>query len=125
MQENLTRLQVRGLYLSFWGLGSELLRNGVLDTIAKAHLNAIVIDVKGDRGHISHPTQVALAIEAGANKTVTMRDGRALIAGLHNGGLYAIARIVVFKDDPVARLRPDLAVKDARGQLFVDREGLA
>ena len=32
---------------------------------------------------------------------------------------------MVFKDDPVARLRPDLAVKTPQGKLFVDREGLA
>jgi hypothetical protein len=44
---------------------------------------------------------------------------------LHGRGLYAIARIVVFKDDPVASSRPDLAVKTSNGKLFVDREGLA
>ena len=56
MHVALTRLHVRGLYLSFWGVGSQLLRTGVLDTVSKAHLNAVVIDIKGDRGFISHPT---------------------------------------------------------------------
>lgn len=125
MQIGLTRFQVRGLYLSFWGVSSPLLRNGVLETASKAHLNTIVIDIKGDRGLISHPTQSALGIQAGAHRIVTIRDPSALLADLHSRGLYAIARIVVFKDDPVARLRPDLAVKTAQGKLFVDREGLA
>ena len=48
MQVTLTRLQVRGLYLSFWGIGSQVLRNGVSETAAKAHLDAVVIDIKGD-----------------------------------------------------------------------------
>ena len=125
MQVILTRLQVRGLYLSFWGIGSQVLRNGVLETAAKAHLNAVVIDIKGDRGYISHPTRSALAIQSGANQVVTIRDPPALIAGLHGRGLYAIARIVVFKDNPLARSRSDLAVHAAQGKLFIDREGLA
>lgn len=121
----LKRLEVRGLYLSFWGVGSEMLRNGVLETAAKAHLNAVVIDIKGDRGFISHPTHSALGIQAGANRITTIHDPCALLQDLHRRGLYAIARIVVFKDDPLARTRPDLAVKTAQGKLFMDREGLA
>ena len=61
MQIILNRLHVRGLYLSFWGVSSPPLRTGVLETVTKAHLNAIVIDIKGDRGFISHPTHCALA----------------------------------------------------------------
>ena len=121
----LNRLQVRGLYLSFWGIGSEVLRTGVLETAGKSHLNAVVIDIKGDRGFISHPTQIALGIQAGANRIVTIRDPCALLADLHSRGLYAIARIVVFKDNPLANSRPDLAVKTAQRKLFIDREGLA
>lgn len=125
MQIALNRLQVRGLYLSFWGVSSALLRNGVLETMKRAHLNAIVIDIKGDRGFISHPTHCALALEAGANKIITIRDPNALLVDLHRRGIYVIARIVVFKDNPLARSRPDLAVKTSSGRLFVDREGLA
>lgn len=125
MTFELTLFEIRGLYLSFWSVGSQELRSGVLATAAKAHLNAVVIDVKGDRGFISHPTHLALAVKVGANRIITMRDPVALLANLHRQGLYAIARIVVFKDDPLARWRPDLAVKTARGKLFIDREGLA
>ena len=124
MEIALSRFHVRGLYLSFWAVGSPLLRNGVLDAAAKARLNTLVIDLKGDRGLISHPTHSALAIQSGANRTVTIRDPAALLKDLHGRGLYLIARIVVFKDDPLARSRPDLAVKTANGKPFVDREGL-
>jgi len=121
----LAPFHVRGLYLSHSGVGSMLLRNEVLDTAAKAELTAIVVDVKGDRGFISYPTHTAMAIQIGANHNVTMPDPAAFLADLHKRHLYAIARIVVFKDNPLARSHPDLAVENAQGSLFVDREGLA
>jgi hypothetical protein len=116
MQISLSPLRVRGLYFSFWGVGSQVLRNGVLETLRKAHLNAVVIDIKGDRGFISHPTQSPFGIRACANRVITIHDPSALVTDLHSRSLYAIARIVVFKDDPVARLRPGLAVKTAQGK---------
>jgi hypothetical protein len=88
-------------------------------------MNAVVIDIKGDRGFISYPTKSTLGIRAGANRIITIPDPCALVSDLHRRGLYAIARIVVFKDNPLARLRADLAVKTPTGGLFVDREGLA
>ncbi len=121
----LTPLNVRGLYLSFWGVGSPALRNGVLDTASKAHLNAVIVDVKGDNGFVSYRTQSKLAAAAGANRTITIPNPHAFVADLHKRDLYAIARIVVFKDNPLARYRPDLAVKTAAGKLFIDREHFA
>jgi len=125
LQFALVPIEVRGLYLSFWGVGSSVLRNGVLDTAAKAHMNAIIVDVKGDNGFVSHPTQSQLAIEVGADRVITMPDPSAFVADLHKRHLYAIARIVVFKDNPLARFRLDLAVKTSEGKLFIDREHFA
>ena len=102
-----------------------MLRTEALNTVKSAHLNALVIDIKGDRGFISIKTNSALAAQVNANKIITIPDAPALIADLHKRGLYCIARIVVFKDNPVARNRPDLAVKTSQNSLFVDGEGLA
>jgi hypothetical protein len=125
MRAELVPLHVRGLYLSFWGVASQALRNGVLETAAKADFTAVVVDVKGDNGFISHRTQSELGIQAGANHNITMSDPAAFVADLHKRHLYAIARIVTFKDNPLACLRPDLAVKTAQGKLYVDSEKLA
>jgi hypothetical protein len=46
------------------------------------------------------------------------------MARLKEQGLYLIARIVVFKDDPLAAAKPHLAVKDKSGAVFRDREKL-
>jgi len=121
----LTSMVPKALYLSFYGIGSAKLRGAALGLIDKTELNAVVIDVKGDRGMIAFKTSLALAEQAHSNELTTMRDAKALLDQLHHDNIYAIARIVVFKDDPLATARPDLAVKRAGGAIFRDRERLA
>jgi hypothetical protein len=114
----------KALYLSFYGIGSRALREAALHQIEKRGMNAVVIDVKGDRGMIAYRSSVALARDIGAQKTITISDPEGLIKRLHNEHLYAIARIVVFKDNPLATARPSLAVKRIGGGVYKDREGL-
>ena len=124
-QVALAPVRPKALYLSFYGIGSTKLRETALDLISRTELNAVVIDVKGDRGMVAFKSSVPLAEQAGAQSVITMGDARATLARLHQQHLYAIARIVVFKDDPLATARPELAVKRANGALFRDREKLA
>lgn len=123
----LAPFRARALYLSFYGVGSQALREPALDLIRNSGglLNSVVIDVKGDRGLIAFRTGTALAHEIGADKAITIPDLPALIKHLHAEGIYAIARIVVFKDEPLASARPDLAVKTSAGTVFHDSENLA
>jgi len=121
----LAPMMPKALYLSFYGIGSTKLREAALGLVDKTELNAVVIDVKGDRGMIAFKTSLALADQAHSNQLTTMRDAKALLDQLHHDNIYAIARIVVFKDDPLATARPDLAVKRAGGAIFRDRERLA
>ena len=114
----------RALYLSFYGIGSPALRNAALNLIRQTRLNAVVIDIKGDRGLVAYRSAVPLAGAIGAQRTITIPDLGGLLRMLHQKGIYAIARIVVFKDDPLALARPDLAVKRQDGVVFRDREGL-
>lgn len=114
----------KALYLSFYGIGNAELRHAALDLIRRTPLNALVIDVKGDRGLVAYPSTVALASEAGAQRIITVHDLPALLRTLHQENIYAIARIVVFKDDPLAGARPDLAVRRRDGSVYRDREGL-
>jgi hypothetical protein len=115
----------KALYLSFYGIGSKSLREAALKLLRDAALNALVIDVKGDRGMISYRSAVPLATAVGAQRVITIPDLPDLLRMLHEAGIYVIARIVVFKDDPLATARPDLAIKEENGSVFHDREGLA
>lgn len=115
----------KALYLSFFGIGDQLLRGSAFRLIRETELNTLVIDVKGDRGYVTFRSAVPLAREVGAQKIITINDINALVHDLHAQGIYLIARIVVFKDDPLARARPALAVKTPHGQVWKDRESLA
>lgn len=115
----------RAVYLTVFGIGSQKLREGSLALADAGAINALVIDVKGDRGFIPYPSALPLANADGARKVTTIPDLAALIQELHAKGIYAIARIVTFKDEPLATKRPDLAIKRAGGGLFRDRESLA
>lgn len=114
----------KALYLSFYGIGSATLRNAAVKLIRETQLNAVVIDIKGDRGLVAYRSTVPLAGEIGAQKTITIPDLPALLQSLRGQGIYTIARIVTFKDDPLAAAHPEWAVKRADGSLFHDREKL-
>jgi len=115
----------KALYLSFYGIGSRIIRESALRIIGETEINSLVIDVKGDRGMVPFRSSTPLASRIGAQKIITVKDIKGLIKSLRGKGIYTIARIVVFKDDLLARARPDLAVKTAGGQIWHDRENLA
>jgi hypothetical protein len=102
-----------------------VLREAALGLVDTTELNALVIDVTGDRGLIGYRSTIALAQQTGAQRVITMPDLPGLLATLRRQSVYTIARIVVFKDDPLATARPDLAVHRRDGSLYRDREGLA
>jgi len=115
----------KALYLSFFGIGNKSLRESALKLIEGTELNALVIDVKGDRGMIVYESSIPLALEIGAPKIIIVKDIKGLIKSLRGEDIYTIARIVVFKDKLLALARPDLAVKTKSGAIWRDRENLA
>lgn len=117
---------VKGLYLSYHGIGDRTIRGRVFDLLDRTELNAVVIDVKGDEGYLPYDSQVPLAREAGATARVRVRDFNEILARLKAKGLYLIARIVVFKDNVLAHHRPAWAVTETgTGALWRDAERLA
>jgi hypothetical protein len=70
-------------------------------------------------------TLIPLASEIGAQQIITLRDPGELLQSLKEKGIYTIARIVVFKDNLLARKYPELAVRNQNGEIWVDRENLA
>ncbi len=116
----------KSLYLTYYGVGDEGLRNGVLELADKTEINAVTIDIKGDRGWLAYRSSVPLVQEIGAQDAIMIPDPRQFLAELKNRGVYTIARIVVFKDNPLATAKPHLAVMNSdTGSPWVDNEGLA
>ncbi|MFQ5898581.1 MAG: putative glycoside hydrolase [Candidatus Methylomirabilia bacterium] len=117
---------IKAAYLSYYGISDRGTRERVFELLDRTELNAVVIDVKGDRGFIPYLTRVPLAVEAGARGPVRVQNFEQLLAGLKTRGIYTIGRIVVFKDDLLARYRPEWAILDARtAEPWIDDEELA
>ncbi len=121
----LTPFKPHALYLSVYGAGSRVLLGNALALAQGGAVNALVVDIKGDSGIIPYPSAVPLVQQDGARRITTIPDLAAFVRMLHAKGIYAIARIVTFKDDALATYRPDLAVHTASGALFRDRENMA
>jgi hypothetical protein len=117
---------IKAAYLTYYGIADKGIRERVFDLLGRTELNAVVIDVKGDRGLIPYRTQVPAALEAGALGPVIMKDFDQILADLKRRNVYTIARIVAFKENVLAAARPELAVIDTRtGKPWIDNEKLA
>jgi len=117
---------IKAAYLTYYGVMDRGIRTRVLDLVEKTELNAVVVDVKGDRGWILYKTEVPMAITIGAQGPAIYKDFDNFMASLKARGVYTIARIVTFKDNVLASARPDLAIIDTRtGKPWIDNENLA
>jgi hypothetical protein len=122
---HLTPFHARGVYLPFGLLAKPDTVRELLDMIERTQLNAVVVDVKGDRGYLAYPSQVPLALElgVGGNREGWMTVDEFLTEAQARG-IYTIGRIVVFKDNPLAFGRPELAVQFSDATVWIDGEGL-
>ena len=119
----LTPFEVRGIYIPFGVLTRPDRMEELLQQVESSELNAIVVDVKGDRARLAWPSAVPLAQEIGAYQRDVL-DLQAFVRDCHRRGIYVIARMVVFKDDLLATGRPELAIQRSDGTLYEDLEGL-
>jgi hypothetical protein len=99
--------KARGLYIT----PMYLFRMGAEHTaaaVSKAHLNAVVIDMKDDNGNLVYPTRIPLGEK---QRYVLIQDPAAMVRAFHQQGIYVIGRVVAFKDSRLPLARPDLAVR--------------
>lgn len=115
----------KALYLSFWGASLTEKRQQILDLLDAAQLNALVIDIKSSRGHIAYRSNIPLAREIGAQQVRPLKDLPEFLAELKARGIYTIARMVVFKDDLLAKQRPQFAARTSDGKIWQDSEQLS
>ena len=124
-------LTIKALYLTHQGVGDRTLRQNVLTLAERTEVNAVVIDVKGDRGKLTYRSSVPLAEAIGANAEPTVPNIDELLAELKRRNIYTIARIVAFKDDVLARngqrANLDVAVREnlsVSNQPWADGDGM-
>ena len=116
---------VRGLYVNRWAaLGKKM--GQLIDLAKKTEVNALVIDVKDDRGFVLYKSRVPLAITIGADTNSAMSDRklRAILDTMAAHNIYSIARIVVAKDPLLASSKLEWAIKRRDNmQPWLDKNG--
>lgn len=114
-QTSISSNEVKGMHLSQFVSGSQILKERVDDLLTNTELNAVVIDVKeidgiycmkGIMNNIAYSSKIP--------------DFSKYVQQLKEKGVYTIARIVVFRDNILPRKRPDLAVKTPEGEVWQD-----
>ena len=103
---------VHGLYVNRWSMLTPRIWH-LVHLARTTEVNALVIDVKDDRGLVLYRSGVALAHQIGADNSspVPASRLRAVLDTMRANGVHAIARIVVVKDPLLARARPAWSIK--------------
>jgi hypothetical protein len=103
---------VRGVYVNRWAaLGDRGWQ--LIGLASRSEVNALVIDVKDDRGFVLYRSRVPLARAIGADTNRPMRHERlrAMLDSMRAHHIYPIARIVVAKDPLLANAKLDWAIR--------------
>jgi len=116
---------VRGLYVNRWAaLGSRMWE--LIDVAKRTEVNALVIDIKDDRGFLLYRSSVPLARAIGAdtNRPISPKRLRAVLDSMRANAIFPIARIVVAKDPLLADAKREWAVKRrSDGSAWLDKNG--
>jgi hypothetical protein len=114
LELNLRPIQVKGIFLSHAAACNESVRTEILGHLGRNGINTLVVDVKGDNGLCTFEHGALHAGRAGALGEIAFADMKSFIRELHEREIYVIGRIVVFRDNLLAKYKPEWAVRDAR-----------
>jgi hypothetical protein len=116
---------LRGLYVNRWAaIGDKMWE--LIAVAKRTEINALVIDIKDDRGLVLYKSRVPLAqaIGADSNRPMSPRRLAAVLDSMRANRIYPIARIVVAKDPLLAGTRLEWAIKRrADGKPWLDKNG--
>ncbi len=113
----------RGVHFTGWAAGSTKARRRFVTAMKGGGFNAVVIALKDYDGHV-FVREAPLAVKTGAY-TNAIPDLPGAVRDFKEAGIYTIARIAIFKDDHLARARPDLAVHFPDGHIWTNDKGTA
>ena len=116
---------VRGIYVTAPAAGGNKL-NELIKYVDETDLNAMVIDIKDDRGNVTYKPEDPDSPYAGIGKDY-IKNPRSMLKKFEDKQIYPIARVVVFKDSHLAKEKPELSFldgekvwKNGRGEAFVN-----
>ncbi|MCD6322072.1 MAG: hypothetical protein J7L77_03490 [Clostridiales bacterium] len=104
---------VKGIYLSEGNVTDRTKLNKWIQFANDTEVNAFVINVKNDSGYIVYDSQNETAKAAGA--IAPAFNVKQLVDELHANGIYAIARVVCFKDEIMGSTKPEWTLTKTDG----------
>ncbi|KXG78650.1 putative glycoside hydrolase [Thermotalea metallivorans] len=121
---NNPRVKVKGIYVTIYSASNSRL-DELIEMSKRTKINAFVIDVKDDNGYMLFQTKAADKYSPDANAKAPIKDIQAFMKKLKDNNIYAIARIVSFKDPTYTKHHPDRAIVYRNtGKPFTNRDGL-
>ena len=86
-------------------------------------INALVIDVKNDDGVLAWNSDIGIVNQIKSNASAPFKNYQKLMDYLKKKNIYAIARIVAFKDPYFAGMESSHAIQLKSGGVYKDRAG--
>lgn len=123
--ENSKKTNVRGIYLTVYSAASDKKMDELIALTKRTPINAFVIDVKDDSGHLLFKTDAEKTYLGENKKYYPIADMEKFMKKLKDNNIYTIARIVSFKDPRYAKKNPDKAIiKRADGTPYTNSDGV-
>lgn len=118
------RVQAKGIYVTIYSASNDRL-DRLIEMTKRTGINTFVVDVKDDSGYMLFHTKAAEQYSPDANKSATIKDIGAFMKKLKDNNIYAVARIVSFKDPTYSKHHPEKAIiyRDT-GKPFTNSDGL-
>ena len=121
---NNPKVKVKGVYVNIYTASGKKL-DSFIEMTKRTEINAFVIDVKDDNGHLLFRMGSADKYAPKANDYEPIKDIKAFMKKLKDNNIYTIARIVSFKDPIYTEAHPDRAiVYRATGKPFTNSDNL-
>ena len=115
---------IRGLYVNRFAAQSARRMHWLLGVADSTEINGFVIDMKDEFGLNFHSANAEFRKNEGMGHGM-VRDVRTLLDTLHAHNVFAIARIVVFKDPTTAQANPAWTIKQPDGSVWHDKKGFS
>ena len=119
-------IDIRGFYVAHSHVADPSRRESMLRLIRGTSANAVILGVKDVSGQLNVAVDNPLAKEIGAAGRAETAELARQVAEWKADGIYTVALLALFKDDLLARRKPDLALRSVLSrQPIVDPDGIA
>lgn len=116
--------EIKGIYVTSWSASKKSYIDYIIKLASTTEINGVVLDIKDWSGYVAYDTEIP-EVELYKAESIRIKNIASLIERLHKEGIYVIARITVFQDPILAKARPDLAIRDGSGAVWLDNLGLS